>query len=181
MPEEYQNIYKAARRAVGITQERAAELLCVSVRSLADYETGQRIPPGDVVDRMSTIYDNVALGIQHIRETNKLMARVVPELEERSLSEVTLRIYNRMIRFYRERKLDRLMEIAEDGKIDDTERPEHNEIISEMRDIIKSYMELDVFYGRMGGTVYAKDQAVGERPCEGSAGGYTPYYPARDD
>lgn len=151
MPEEYMNIYKAARRAAGITQERAAELLCVSVRSLADYETGQRIPPDDVIDRMSTIYDNVALGIQHIRETNKLMARVVPELEERSLREVTMRIYNRMIRFYRDHKLDRLMEIAEDDQIDDKERPEHDEIISELREIIQSSMELDVFFGEKKG------------------------------
>ena len=151
MPDGYQNIYKAARRAAGITQERAAELLCVSVRSLADYETGQRIPPNDVIDRMSTIYDNVALGIQHIRETNKLMARVVPELEERSLREVTMRIYNRMIRFYRDHKLDRLMEIAEHAQIDDKERPEHDEIISELREIIQSSMELDVFFGEKRG------------------------------
>ena len=53
MPEEYMNIYKAARRAAGFTQEHAAELLGVSVRSVADYETGQRLPPNDVVDRMS--------------------------------------------------------------------------------------------------------------------------------
>lgn len=118
---------------------------------MADYETGQRIPPGDVIDRMSTIYDNVALGIQHIRETNKLMARVVPELEERSLREVTMRIYNRMIRFYRDHKLDRLMEIAEDDQIDDKERPEHDEIISELREIIQSGMELDVFFGEKRG------------------------------
>ena len=38
MPDGYQNIYKAARRAAGITQERAAELLCVSVRSLDVYK-----------------------------------------------------------------------------------------------------------------------------------------------
>ena len=152
MPEEFRNIYKAARRAAGITQERAAELLCISVRSLADYETGQRIPPGDVIDRMSTIYDNVALGIQHIRETNRLMARVVPELEERSLREVTMRIYNRMIRFYRAHKLDRLLEIAEDDQIDEAERPEHDEIISELREIIQSGLELDVFFGEKNKT-----------------------------
>ena len=45
MSGECRNIYKAARRAAGFTQERASELLGVSVRSLADYETGQRLPP----------------------------------------------------------------------------------------------------------------------------------------
>ena len=34
------NIYRSARKFAGLTQERAAELLGLSVRSLADYETG---------------------------------------------------------------------------------------------------------------------------------------------
>lgn len=145
MPEEYRNIYKAARRAAGMTQERAAELLCVSVRSLADYETGQRVPPGDVVDRMATIYDNIALGIQHIRETNKLMARVVPELEERSLMELALRIYNRIRHFSKEGGVERLLDIAEDGQIDESERPEFAAILADMREIVKSGLELEVY------------------------------------
>lgn len=147
MQDECQNIYKAARRAAGMTQERAADLLCVSVRSLADYETGQRIPPNDVVDRMATIFDNVALGIQHIRETNKLMARVVPALEQRSVLEVAVRIYNRMNQFNQERNLDRLMAIAEDGRIDDNERTDFEDIVDDLREIIKSGLELEVFFG----------------------------------
>ena len=35
MPEECRNIYKAARRAAGITQERAAELLCTTNQPIA--------------------------------------------------------------------------------------------------------------------------------------------------
>ena len=38
------NIYAAARNAAGLTQERAAECLAISVRSLADYESGVRLP-----------------------------------------------------------------------------------------------------------------------------------------
>ena len=49
MPEEYRNIYKNARRAAGYTQETAAEQLGLSVESVRAYETGQRIPPNDVV------------------------------------------------------------------------------------------------------------------------------------
>ena len=145
MPEECRNIYKAARRAAGITQERAAELLCISVRSLADYETGQRIPPGDVIDRMSTIYDNVALGIQHIRATNALAARVVPQLEERSLMELALRIYNRLRRFARDDSVERLLTIAEDGEIDREERPEFDAILADLREIVRSGLELEVY------------------------------------
>ena len=45
MPEECRNIYKIQRRAVGYTQEAAAERLGISVESLRAYETGQRAPP----------------------------------------------------------------------------------------------------------------------------------------
>ena len=42
------NIYQSARKLAGLTRERAAELLNVSVRSLADYEAEARIPPNDI-------------------------------------------------------------------------------------------------------------------------------------
>ena len=51
------NIYGAARIAKGITQERAADAIPCSVRSLADYESGVRIPPSETVVRMAEIYD----------------------------------------------------------------------------------------------------------------------------
>ena len=46
------NIYQSARKIAGLTQERAAELLGLSARSLADYEAGLRLPPHDVADRI---------------------------------------------------------------------------------------------------------------------------------
>ena len=49
------NIYGAARIAKGITQERAADAIPCSVRSLADYESGVRIPPSETVVRMAEI------------------------------------------------------------------------------------------------------------------------------
>ena len=38
------NIYQAAREAAGMTQERAAELIGLSVESIRSYETEKRIP-----------------------------------------------------------------------------------------------------------------------------------------
>ena len=39
------NRYARYRRAAGITQERAAELIGCSVESIKAYETGIRLPP----------------------------------------------------------------------------------------------------------------------------------------
>ena len=66
MPEEYRNIYKNARRAAGYTQETAAEQLGLSVESVRAYETGQRIPPNDVVEQMVICYNAQRLAYQHL-------------------------------------------------------------------------------------------------------------------
>lgn len=145
MPEEYRNIYKTARRAAGLTQEAAAEKLGVSVESLRAYETDQRIPPNDVVELMVICYNAQHLAYQHLRETNSLMERVVPQLEQRSVLEVAVRIYNRMNHFAQQHKLDELMQIAEDNRIDDDERKVFDEIMDDLREIVKSGLELEVF------------------------------------
>lgn len=145
MRSEDRNIYKNARRAAGFTQESAAEQLGISVESVRAYETGQRIPPNDVVEQMVICYNAQRLAYQHLHETNVLMARVVPQLEQRSVLEVAVRIYNRLNRFQRDHGVDRLMEIAEDGVIDQRERGEFDAIMADLREIVKSGLELEVF------------------------------------
>lgn len=145
MSEECRNIYKNARRAAGFTQEAAAEQLGVSVESVRAYETGQRVPPNDVVEQMVICYNAQRLAYQHLHETNVLMARVVPELEPRSILEVAVRIYNRLNQFQNGHGLDRLMAIAEDGQIDQNERLEFDDIMEDLREIVKSGLELEVY------------------------------------
>ena len=145
MENGYQNIYRLPRAAAGITQERAAELLGVSVKSLSNYETGVTIPPNDVVERMVTVYNAQHLAYEHLRATNALMGRVVPELEERSLLETAVRIYNRLNRLEKKGGVDRLMEIAEDDQITQEERQEFDAIMSELRQIVQGGLELEVF------------------------------------
>lgn len=147
MQKDTRNIYKRARRAAGYTQETAAEMLNVSVESLRAYETDRRIPAGDVVLQMMICYNCHQLPTQHLQETSSLFNSVVPRLEERSLLEMTVRIYNRLRSFQEDNRLNRLLAIAEDGVIDDKERPEFDAIIADLRQIIQSGLELDVFCG----------------------------------
>ncbi len=148
MPEEYRNIYKRARRTAGYTQEAAAEMLNVSVESIRVYETGQRIPPNDVVEQMAICYNVQRLAFQHLQETNALMARVVPRLEERSMLEAVVRIYNRLRKLDDAHGLDKLMDIAEDGKIDSEERPVFEAVMADLREVVRSGLELEVFCGK---------------------------------
>ena len=144
MPEECRNIYKICRKAAGFTQEAAAERLGISVESIRAYETGQRIPSNDVVEGMSILYNDLRLPFKHLRETNALYGRIVPQVDERSLMEAALRIHNRLGQIEKRGSLDRLMEIAEDNIIDDTERPEFMAIVAELREIVRVALELQL-------------------------------------
>lgn len=61
------NIYKFYRQQAGISQDKAAEALCVAVRTMARYETGETIPPFDIVERMAEIYKNPRIIEEHHR------------------------------------------------------------------------------------------------------------------
>ncbi|MBS7225294.1 MAG: helix-turn-helix transcriptional regulator [Clostridiaceae bacterium] len=53
---EIQNVYQTARIDAGLTQESAAEQICMSPRSVQKYESGEQTPPPDIVARMADAY-----------------------------------------------------------------------------------------------------------------------------
>lgn len=136
------NIYQNARRLAGLTQERAAELLNVSTRSLADYETGQRIPPNDVVDQMVLNYNSQALAVQHLRNSSSAARLILPEVREIALPQAVLELIDAVYDFADD-KMDReLIDIARDGVIDDAERARYDHIMAKLQDIITAAMAL---------------------------------------
>ena len=142
MPEEYRNIYKTCRRAAGLTQESAAERLGISVESLRAYEGGQRIPPNEVVELMSILYNAQHLAYQHLRETNAMYGRVVPEVPQCSVLEASARLTNRIYAFADSHADRRLMRMAEDNVIDPVERPEFDAILEELQEIVEAALAL---------------------------------------
>ncbi len=142
MPEEYRNIYKICRKAAGFTQEAAAERLGISVESMRAYETGQRVPPDDVVDLMSILYNALHLIAWHAREKNAMYSRVVPEVQPRTVLEASAKLTNRIFRFAESHADRRLMQITEDNVIDEAERPEFNGILEELQEIVEAALEL---------------------------------------
>lgn len=136
------NIYQTARKAAGLTQEAAAERLALSVESLRAYETGQRVPANDIVGRMCTVYDTQFLGVQHLQSNAHLLPICVQEVQPERLEMATIRLVNRIIRFAEAHRSDQLLEIAEDGIIDDEERPKFEEITAELDEIISAALSL---------------------------------------
>ena len=142
MPEEYRNIYKTSRKAAGLTQESAAERLVISVESLRAYEGGQRIPPNEVVELMVILYNAQHLAYQHLRETNAMYGRVVPEVPQCSVLEASARLTNRIYAFADSHADRRLMRMAEDNVIDPVERPEFDAILEELQEIVEAALAL---------------------------------------
>ncbi len=142
MPEECRNIYKTCRKAAGFTQEAAAERLGISVESLRAYEGGQRIPPNEVVELMVILYNAQHLAYQHLRETNAMYGRVVPEVPQCSVLEASARLTNRIYAFADSHADRRLMRMAEDNVIDPVERPEFDAILEELQEIVEAALAL---------------------------------------
>ena len=92
MAVDCQNIYKNARKSAGMTQEKAAQLLNVSVDSLRDYEQSQRPVPSDVASAMCDVYQAPYLAVQHLRRSSELGKRVVPEIQLKDLPEAVLSV-----------------------------------------------------------------------------------------
>ena len=142
MPEEYRNIYKIARRNAGITQEAAAEQLGISVESVRAYETGQRIPPNHVVSRMVICYNAQRLAVQHVNLYDELASSIIPVIQPRTMMESVVRLFNRLTRFAKNRSVERLMQIAEDNRVDEEERAEYDAIVEDLKELIQCSMEL---------------------------------------
>jgi len=128
MAVDCQNIYKNARKSAGMTQEKAAQLLNVSVDSLRDYEQSQRPVPSDVASAMCDVYQAPYLAVQHLRLSSELGKRVVPEIQLKDLPEAVLSVLAAVQRFIVKR------DVA-DGKIDEDEQAEWDNIIDRMNDL----------------------------------------------
>lgn len=135
-----QNIYQSARERAGLTQESASEQLYISTESLRMYETGRRRPSDEMAVMMAEVYREEALVYRHIKASPA--GRVLPDLTERSLQECTMRLFRLLRQFVREQHVETLLEIAEDGIIDEQERPIYHQIMSDLREIVETVIAI---------------------------------------
>lgn len=142
MQNDCTNIYQSARKVAGLTQERAAELLALSPRSLADYESGLRLPPNDVADRMVTVYNSQLLAVQHLRNSTQIARDLLPDVKEMALPEAVLTLVDAVYSFADDRLDRELIDIARDGVISEDERERFDHVIDKIRDITAAAIAL---------------------------------------
>jgi transcriptional regulator with XRE-family HTH domain len=127
------NIYKTCRVIADLTQEKAAEQIAISVRSLADYESGKTIPGDDVVCRMVELYQAPELAYLHLKHSTEVGRRYLPDLCLDELPRAVLRLQKES-RELRMVEPD-LIEIACDGVVDRRELPAWEKAIVELHDL----------------------------------------------
>lgn len=142
MQNDCTNIYQSARKIAGLTQERAAELLNLSVRSLADYEAGQRLPGNDVVTDMVTVYNSQLLAVQHLRNSSRFARDLLPDVKEMALPEAVLTLVDAVYSFADDRLDRELIDIARDGVISADERERFDHVIDKIRAITAAAIAL---------------------------------------
>lgn len=141
MLDNSRNIYKTAREAKGLRQEAAAEKLGISDSSIRAYESGQRLPPPEVVDLMVIAYDSQLLAVQHLRASADMARSIIPPIQELPLPQAIMDLLDKVYDFV-DRHRDRdLLRIGKDGVIDAEERPVFDQIVeTELGGIIEAAM-----------------------------------------
>lgn len=139
MADRYPSIYQRARKEACLTQEQAAEQLSVSVETVKAWEQSQRVPSPEDVERMQALYGTPWLGLEYTRATCGGLG-VLPELRLQGLPTAVLRLINRATALADDYR--RLMRIAEDGVIDETEAPEFDRIAQSIQDVIAAGYEV---------------------------------------
>lgn len=142
------NIYKTARTVAGLTQERWAEAVGVSVDSIRGYESGTVIPADETVRAMSEISGLSPLSYWHLCNKSTLAADVLPDVEQLPLPQAVLQLLV-AIGDFKEMHGD-LLELAADGKIAGEELVVWENIVARLDKIIQAALQVKVAEGGDG-------------------------------
>lgn len=144
------NIYEIARRTAGYTQERWAEAVGVSVESIRNYEHGAQLPGDGIVKAMCEISGLSQLSYWHLCRKSALAAEILPEVESVPLPQAVCALLCGIREFVRKERDARLLDMAADGRIDELERADFDDIVKELRRIVAAAIQLR--YAEGGGS-----------------------------
>ena len=139
------NIYKTARTVAGLTQERWAEAVGVSVDSIRGYENGAVIPCDETVRAMSEISGLAPLSYWHLCNKSTLAADTLPEVEQLPLPQAVVQLLC-AIKDFNNYHAD-LLEIAADGKVSTFEATAWENICARLDAVIQAAIQVKVAEG----------------------------------
>lgn len=147
MKSEFMTIYGWYRKAAGLTQERAAELLgvtvrSVTVRSVAAWERGESVPPDMRVLAMADIYNAPTICIEHLRFNVAIARDVLPPVPYVQLPQAVCQLCAALRKVADGHAEDQLLAIAADGRVDEMEERQFVELTEELDDVIAAALAL---------------------------------------
>ena len=135
------NMYQRARKESCLTQEQAAERLEVSETTVKAWEQGTRVPDNETVARMAERYGTPWLALEHLKQAGGALG-VLPEVTVQSLPTAAITLINRVLDFAERHRDRQLLRIAEDGIIDETERPDFDDICRDLDGIVGAALQV---------------------------------------
>ena len=135
------NIYQTARKESRLTQEQAAECLDVSETTIKAWEQDARVPDNETVAKMAELYGAPWLALEHLRSAGSTLG-VIPEVTVQSLPTAAITLINRVLDFAERHRDRQLLRIAEDGIIDDSERPDFDAICRDLDGIVGAALQV---------------------------------------
>ena len=145
---DYRNIYKTARKVAGLTQERWAEAVGVSVDSIRGYESGAVLPSDETVRAMSEISGLSPLSYWHLCRKSTLAADVLPEVSRIPLPQAVLQLLCAMADFQEDHP--QLVQLAADGQITADEACEWEGIKKRLDAVVQAAIQVKVAEGGDG-------------------------------
>lgn len=137
------NIYAQARDAAGLTQQRWAECLGVSVQAVRGYESGDIMPAEDIVLSMADLSGLQILGTWHLRRKSAVAAEILPEVERLPLAQAVVQLLAQIQIFQSRHHADALLTIAADGVVDAKEQGRFEEILRDLRPLRAAAMQIE--------------------------------------
>ena len=148
---ENNNVYFKARKKAAAYNERlysregAAELLGISVSTLADYELGNtKVVPGATVVLMAVLANAPELVAGYCKNECPVHGFLPLATEERGLQGITLRLLKSFNEESMGKIKDELIDIMEDGIIDDDEVPRLRKILDMLDGMTEVISEMKI-------------------------------------
>ena len=135
-------IFKNARNTAGLTQERWAETLGVSVDAVQNYEYGRNFPTEETVLLMADISGYKILPYQYMSMKSRIGSELLPDLSEAiSLPKAVLNLIL-ALNDMQKSIIPKLMEMAADGRITEDEIPNFERCMQQFDTLAKSMYEV---------------------------------------
>ncbi len=148
---ENNNVYFKARKKAAAYNERlysregAAELLGISVSTLADYELGNtKVVPVDKVVLMADLYNSPELITGYCMRECPVHGFLPLATEEKSIQGIALRLLKRFNENELEHMKEDLIDITEDGLISEDEVPRLKAILERLDVMAETISEMKI-------------------------------------